>query len=196
MATWVHFGSIVAVQSKLEDSFTSRQSCGVLQCQLHRGSPPEGSTPSPSASAVSGQTTCASLTQRRIQLLLDVQPLQQAQRRARPPVQSPSDGYNSSWTYNHFSKRSAGTDHLCSLFSHPATDTAPPGRTTSTGCIPTGSNVFPFSKWWSRHRSSVMQRYSGILGADSFHRLWAWPAAILSWQTRSTSTSEARVSSL
>ena len=162
MATWVHFDPIVAVQSKLEDSFTSSQSCGVLQCQLRRGSPPAGSTPSPSASAALGQTTCASLTQRRI---------------------------HSSWTYNHFSKRSAGTDHLCSLFSHPATDTAPPGRTTSTGCIPTGSSVFPFSKWWSRHRSSVMQRYSGILGADSFHRLWAQPAAILSWQTRSTSTS-------
>ena len=109
MATWVHFDPIVAVQSKLEDSFTSSQSCGVLQCQLRRGSPPAGSTPSPSASAALGQTTCASLTQRRTQLLLDVQPLQQAQCWDRPPVQSlqsPSDGHSSSWTYNFYGMHS------------------------------------------------------------------------------------------
>ena len=142
-----------------------------------------------------GQTSCAILTQRRI---------------------------NSSWTYNHISKYSVGLDHLyesspsdgstppgrttrsastasgqttcATLFSHPATDPTPPGRTTSTGCIPAGFNAFPFSNWWSRHRSSVMSRDSGILGADSFHGLWAWPAAIPSWRTRSASTSEARVS--
>ena len=45
----VPVGPIVAVQSKLEDSSSSGSSrVDVLQCQLHRGSPPVGSTSSPS----------------------------------------------------------------------------------------------------------------------------------------------------
>ena len=176
LATRVSFlYPIVAVQSKLwTEAFSPDQS-------------------SPSASAVTGQTSCAVLTQRRIY---------------------------SSWTLNSFSKCRSGQTTCTSLHPatdttppgrstpsasaasgqttctslHPVTDPAPPGRTTSTGCIPAGFNAFPFSNWWSRHRSSVMSRDSGILGADSFHSLWAWPAAIPSWRTRSTSTSEARVS--
>ena len=98
MATWVHFDPIVAVQSKLEDSFTSSQSCGVLQCQLRRGSPPAGSTPSPSASAALGQTTCA---------------------------------------------------------SHPATDTTPPGRTTTSASAALGQTTCAIS--------SVTQRRTPLL---------------------------------
>ena len=163
MATWVYFGSIAAVQSKLR---------GLLHLQTVGRSTAVSALPWITTSGFHAFTFSKH----------SVGPDHLCK-------VSPSDGPSSSWTQNHFSKHSAGTDHLCSLFSHPATDPVPPGRTTSTGCTPTGSSVFPFSKWWSRHRSSVMQRYTGILGADSLHRLWAQPAAILSWQTRSTSTS-------
>ena len=157
MATWVYFGSIVAVQSKLEAS-------------------------SPPASRAEYCSVSSAVDHRQWVPRLH---LQQAQRWARPPVQvSPSDGPSSSWTYNYFSKCSVGPDHLY--------ESSVTQRWTQHLL---DVQLLHFSKWWSRHRSSVIQRYSGILGADSFHRLWAKPAAILSWQTRSTFTSEARVSS-
>ena len=185
MASRVHFCPIVAVQSKLEASSppdSRAEYCSVSSAVDHRQRVP------------------------RLHL-------QQAQRWARPPVQvSPSDGPSSSWTYNHISKCSVGLDHLyesspsdgynsswtfnsfskCSVGPDHLYESSVTQRWTQHLL---DVQLLLFSKWWSRHRSSVMQRNSGILGADSFHRLWARPAAILSWQTPSTFTSEARVSS-
>ena len=104
MATRVSFlYPIVAVQSKLwTEAFSPDQS-------------------SPSASAVTGQTSCAVLTQRRIYSSWTLNSFSKCS--VGPDhlyESSPSDGYNSSWTYNSFSKRSVGTDHLCKSLQSPS----------------------------------------------------------------------------